>query len=99
MPQNIRAKGSVQSRMRVMESKSRNKVAAIRIYVEQELTTTIRQMLIEGGTVDDVEAELHILADYVRGQADTLRARWPDLMKGTVWEEHQLGTDLGQMDG
>jgi hypothetical protein len=57
--------------------------------MEQEIESVVRQLRIDGATLEDCEAELHLLADFVRAQADGLRAAWPELMKGTAWELKQ----------
>ena len=69
-----------------MASESRITVAAHRKYHQEEIETMIRQMKIDGGTLDDCIAELNILADFVRSQADALRDAWPDLLKDTYYE-------------
>jgi hypothetical protein len=45
----------------------------------------IRQMKIQGGTLDDCIAELKILANFVQSQADALTDAWPNLLKDTVY--------------
>jgi hypothetical protein len=40
----------------------------------------IRQMKIDGGTLEDCVAELRILADFVRSQADKVESEWPSLL-------------------
>lgn len=75
-----------------MASESRNTAAALRKYFQEELESMIRQMKIEGGTLDDCIAELHILADFVRSQAATIKDAWPTLLKDTAceeWEQRQ----------
>jgi hypothetical protein len=47
----------------------------------------IRLMKIDGGTLDDCIAELNLLADFVRSQADSLKDVWPTLLKDTYYEE------------
>jgi hypothetical protein len=42
-------------------------------------------MKIEGGTLEDCNAELKILANFVRPQADELTDAWPDLLKDIVY--------------
>jgi hypothetical protein len=52
----------------------------------------IRQMKIEGGTLEDCIAELRILADFLHSQADALTDAWPTLLKDTAcgeWEQRQ----------
>jgi hypothetical protein len=78
-----------------MTSESRIAVAAHRKYHQGELDTMIRQMKIEGGTVDDCIAELNILADFIHSQADALKDAWPTLLKDTAceqWERRQNET-------
>jgi hypothetical protein len=70
---------------------TRRATAAMRSYMEKEIESSVRQMRIEGATLEDCEAELQLLADFVRGKADGLRAAWPELMKGTSWELNQQG--------
>ena len=55
----------------------------------------IRQMKIEGGTLEDCIAELNILADFLHSQANTLTDAWPDLLKDTyyeIWEQRKNET-------
>jgi hypothetical protein len=68
-------------------------VAAHRIYYQEEIESMIRLMKIEGGSLDDCEAELRLLADFVRFQADNLRDAWRDLLKGTFHEIGEQGLD------
>jgi hypothetical protein len=70
----------------LMASESRRFVAGFRKYNEGEIETMIRQMKIEGGTLDDCIAELNILADFVHSQANGLTDAWPDLLKDTYYE-------------
>jgi hypothetical protein len=53
----------------------------------EELETMVRQMKIEGGTLEDCIAELRLLADFVHSQADGLRDAWPTSLRGTYYEE------------
>jgi hypothetical protein len=77
----------------LMQSESRITVAAaFRKYYQEEIESMIRQMKIEGGTLDDCIAELNILANFIHSQADTLRDAWPTLLKDTAceqWEQKQ----------
>jgi hypothetical protein len=59
--------------------------SSVRQFMEEEIKGTVRQMRINGATLDDIEAELFILADSVRAQAEGLRAEWPDMMRDTIW--------------
>ena len=68
----------------LMASESRRFVAGFRKYYEVEIETMIRQMKIQGGTLDDCIAELRILAGFVQSQADALTDAWPDLLKDTI---------------
>ena len=68
-----------------MASESRILVSGFRKYYQEEIEAMIRMMKIEGGTLDDCIAELRILADFVRSQADSLTDAWPDLLKDTVY--------------
>jgi len=80
-----------------MSPQSTRRAAATRVYIEQEIESAVRQLKIDGVTLEDCEAELHLLADFVRAQADGLRAAWPELMKGTVSELNQQGRTLGDV--
>lgn len=71
---------------------TRRQAAAVRIYTEREIEESIRQMKLDGATLEDCEAELQVLSDFVRALADGLRAAWPDLLEGTFfeqWTRHQ----------
>jgi hypothetical protein len=70
-----------------MANEKRAYVAGLRKFYEDEIEVMIRQMKIEGGTLDDCIAELNLLADFVRSQADGLRVVWPTLLKDTYYEE------------
>jgi hypothetical protein len=59
---------------------------AHRVYYEEEIEGMIRRMKIEGGTLEDCTRELHLLADFVRAQADGLREAWPELLDDTYYE-------------
>ncbi len=75
-----------------MPGESRITVAALRNYYQEEIETAIRQMKIEGGTLDDCIAELKILADFVRSRADALGDAWPNLLNDTyyaIWEQRK----------
>jgi hypothetical protein len=66
-----------------------------RKHYEDEIEGMIRQMKIEGGTLDDCVAELHLVADFVRSQAQGLKDLWPNLLQGTYyesWEREQNKT-------
>lgn len=79
-----------------MSSENRMWVAAHRKYHQGELESMIRQMKIEGGTVEDCVAELNILADFVRSKADSLPDDWPNLLKDTYyerWEQRKNETE------
>jgi len=81
-------------------------VAAFRKYYQEEIESMIRQMKIEGGTLDDCIAELNILADFIHSQADELTDAWPTLLKDTAceeWEQKQneagiTGVPMGKSD-
>ena len=47
----------------------------------------IRQIKIDGGELEDCVAELRLLAEFVRSQADSLKDRWPNLLQGTYYEK------------
>ena|ERR1700694_4879819 len=70
------------------------RAAGTRVYIEQEIESAVRQLRIDGATLEDCEAELHLLADFVRARADGLRVAWPELMRNTVWELHQQGRSV-----
>jgi hypothetical protein len=75
-----------------MSSENRNSIAGLRHYYQKELQPMIRQMKIEGGTLDDCITELSLLAEFVRSQADGLSDAWPSLLRGTgyeSWEQSQ----------
>jgi hypothetical protein len=59
---------------------------AHRVYYEEEIEGMIRRMKIEGSTLEDCTRELHLLADFVRAQADGLREAWPELLHDTYYE-------------
>ena len=91
----------------LMASESRITVAAaFRQYYQDELESMIRQMKIEGGTLEDCIAELNILADFLHSQADGLTDAWPTLLKDTAceeWEQRQneagiTGVPMGKSD-
>jgi hypothetical protein len=62
---------------------SREITEALRVYYEEEIEGMIRRMKIEGGTLEDCTRELHLLADFVRAQADGLAEAWPELLHDT----------------
>jgi hypothetical protein len=70
-----------------MASDKRRYVAGIRKYYEDEIDGAIRQMKIEGGTLDDCVDELNLLADFFRSKANGLKDEWPTLLMGTWYEE------------
>jgi hypothetical protein len=65
---------------------SRDLTQAHRVYYEEEIEGMIRRMKIEGGTLEDCTRELHLLADFVRAQADGLAEAWPELLRDTYYE-------------
>jgi hypothetical protein len=67
-----------------MAMDTRQSAKAVRIFLQQGIDEGIMQMRLDGGTLEDCEAELHLLADSVRAQANSLRATWPDMMRDTV---------------
>jgi hypothetical protein len=69
---------------RRMAMDTRQAAAAVRIFLQQGIDEGIMQMRLDGGMLEDCEAELHLLADFVRAQAHGLRATWPDMMRDTV---------------
>ena len=70
-----------------MSSEKRKVIAGHRKYHQEEIETMVRQMKIEGGTLEDCTAELRLLADFVHSQADGLRDAWPTLLQGTHYED------------
>jgi len=74
-----------------MASDSRKYIAGIRKYYQQEIETMIRQMKIEGGTLDECMAELKLLAEFIRSQADVLEDGWANLRHGTCYETLEQG--------
>jgi hypothetical protein len=64
-----------------MSTETRRTARAVRRYTEGEIKTLVRQMKIDGALLEDCEAELHILADFVRGIAEELRSAWPVLLE------------------
>ena len=76
-----------------MASDSRKYIAGIRKYYQQEIETMIRQMKIEGGTLDECVAELKLLAEFIRSQADVLEDGWANLRHGTCYETLEQGED------
>jgi hypothetical protein len=70
-----------------MANEKRKSVVGLRKYYEGEIEAMIRQMKIEGGTLGDCMAEVNLLADFVRSQADGLKGTWPTLLKDTYYEE------------
>lgn len=77
-----------------MMTETRGAAAAVRFCMEKEIESTIRQMRIDGATVEDCEAELDLPADFVRAHADGLRTAWPEPMKDTGWELKQQKRSL-----
>ncbi len=73
-----------------MTTESRQYVAALRVYYEEEIEKWVRLMKIEGGTLDDCIAELHLLADFVRAKATGLADAWPELLHDTYYERKKL---------
>jgi hypothetical protein len=69
-----------------MTMDSRQLTEAHRVYYEEEIEGMIRQMKIEGGTLEDCTRELHLLADFVRAEADGLAEAWPTLLDDTFYE-------------
>ncbi len=59
---------------------------ALRVFYEEEIEGMIRQMKIEGGTLEDCTRQLHLLADFVRAQADGLAEAWQELLSDTYYE-------------
>ena len=57
----------------LMACESRITIAPFRRYYEGEIEAMIRQMKVEGGTLEDCIAELNILANFVRSQAEGVK--------------------------
>jgi hypothetical protein len=68
-----------------MASESRTNVSGLRKYYQEEIESMIRLMKIEGRTPEDSIADMSILADLVRSQADSFRDAWPELPKDTYY--------------
>jgi hypothetical protein len=69
-----------------MTMDSRELTEAHRVFYEEEIERMIRRMKIEGGTLEDCTRELHLLADFVRAQADGLAEAWSELLSDTYYE-------------
>jgi hypothetical protein len=79
-----------------MTMDSRQLTEAHRVYYEEEIEGMIRQMKIEGGTLEDCTRELHLLADFVRAEADGLAEAWPTLLDDTfyaIWKRRKENPD------
>jgi len=76
-----------------MPNERRKSIAGFRLYYQDEIKTMVRQMKIDGGTLEDCIAELRLLAEFVRSQADGLSDEWPSLLQGTVYESLMQGQD------
>jgi hypothetical protein len=79
-----------------MTMKSRELTEAERVLYEEEIERMIRRMKIEGGTLEDCTREIHLLADFVRAQANGLREAWPTLLDDTyyeIWKKRGETTD------
>jgi hypothetical protein len=72
-----------------MAGEKRPMIAGHRKYYEDEIEGMIRQMKIEGGTLDDCVTELRLLANFVRLQAEGLKDLWPNLLQGTYYESRE----------
>jgi hypothetical protein len=83
-----RFRGRVQTRT-PMTMDNRRLTEALRVYYEEEIEGMIRQMKIEGGSLEDCTRELHLLADFVRVQANGLAEAWPELLRDTVYEHRK----------
>lgn len=80
-----------------MASENRISVAGLRKYYGGEIEAMIRQIKIEGGTLNDCIAEVNLLADFVRSQANGLKDLWPTLLNDTryeKWEQEQNEADV-----
>jgi hypothetical protein len=75
---------------------SRELTKAERVLYEEEIERMIRRMKIEGGTLEDCTREIHLLAEFVRAQANGLREAWPTLLDDTyyeIWKKRRETTD------
>jgi hypothetical protein len=59
-----------------MTMDTRELTEAERVLYEEEIERMIRRMKIEGGNLEDCTRQLHLLADFVRAQADGLAEAW-----------------------
>ncbi len=80
-----------------MANESRQGVAGLRKLCQEEIESMICLMKIEGGTLDDCAAELQLLADFVRSQAEGIREAWRDPLKGTIHEIHERCLDFDEV--
>ena len=78
-----------------MSAETRIYVAAHRPIYEEKIESWVRLMKIEGAQLEDLVAELNILADFVRAQADGLAEAWPTLLDDTIYMMHQRGESIG----
>jgi hypothetical protein len=78
-------------RAQTVPSENRKFVTALRRRHEEEIETMVRQMKIDGGTLEECIAELRLLAEFVRSQADGLTDAWPSLLKDTYSEYWKRG--------
>ncbi len=70
---------------------SREYMAGLRKYQQHEIESMILEMKVQGGSLEDCSAELHLLADFVRSKADGLKSAWPNLLQGTAYESREQG--------
>src|ERR1035437_6594178 len=80
---------------------TRRIASAVRIYMERAVEEAVGQMKYDGATLEDCEAELQVLADFVRVQVDGLRAAWPELLEAddyADWLLSQRGTVAEDVD-
>ena len=63
-----------------MSTENRNSASGLRVFYQDELDEGIRQMKLDGATLEDCVAELHILADWLHKQAEGLPAAWETLI-------------------
>ena len=76
---------------------SRHLTEAHRVYYQEGIERMICQMKIEGGSLEDCTRELHLLADFVRAQADGLAGVWPELLSDTyyeIWKKRRESPDV-----
>jgi hypothetical protein len=80
---------------------TRRIASAVRIYMERAIEEAVRLMKYEGATLEDCEAELRVLADFVRVQVVGLRAARQELLEADDSADRPCdlrGTDAKDVD-